>query len=553
MKELQFLETQISQVRQTSNDIEPLEREIRSLKKQLEELEMQKFAVEQKYIEQNFLNDEYQNTSSYVNNDDRASGSNESFHDITRILNFKAEDNQERPKIDTQDKYSPIGKQIELSPIKHTPATPENMKGKRLFETRQSYEIKSGELSKSSQGSVNTSKTVKQNGRRTPGRESKENISYLKNYQKKGNLHQTQANIQNLTTIPQTSLDNQNRAKSVPKSHLLDLPKLEKRYIDQPSFSEAVNDKKPSRHTRYDSIDSNHSYMNLPLQAGSRHSPKNVTININNISQASHSGNSSLNNTIANYHNLLNQITTAPTIPITNPNTVTNPSNKITCNFPLKTIDEDQTSYRAALGMNPNNNAFQLTTVEQNIDFYHHIANNQRYTGGNKISTNKTLSLDTSLQIDPNNNSLLVDRKVETLGGKEGSNPMTFFRNYTVLEDQRPLKQRLDEYLAGSRANNALRSSVQQREPNRRPRSVESHTRGRQVTIPTEESETGTNKILNNSSHSLHGHSVDAVKKHRRDSSVGARQKSIFKFKLENCTLQDVAFFESVFSSIIFS
>ncbi len=559
MKDLQFLDSQLSQARQTSNDIEPLEREIRALKKQIDDLELHKIMMEQRYVEQNFLNDDYPNNSSYVHNDDRGSGSNESFHDdITRILNFKVDDKPEKPKIDCQEKYSPIGKPIELSPIKHTPHTPENIKGKRLFDARQSYELKSGDLSKQVNSSINNnnSKTLKQSGRRTPGRESKENISYLKNYQKKGNPGQSQVIVQALSNLPQASSESQNRAKSVPKNHILDLTKLERKYIDQPTVSESSNEnKKSSHHARYDSIDSNHSYMNLPLQPGNRHSPKNVTININNISHTSNSGNSSLNNTIANYHSLLNQITTAPNIPLTN--TVANPSNKITCNFPLKTIDEDQTSYRAALGIHQhhqnhqhgqnifNNYPIQLATVEPAIDLYHPVPNN-RYAG-NKINTNKTLSLDTSLQIDPNNNSLVVDRKYETVSVKDGPNGLNFFRNYTVLEDQRPLKQRLDEYLAGSRASNASRSINQQKEPARRPRSVESHTRGRQATLQTEDSETGTTKILNNSSHSLHGHSADATRnKHRRDSSIGARQKSIFKFKLENCTLQDVAFFESV-------
>jgi hypothetical protein len=56
-----------------------LEKEIKSIKKQLEDLEVQKISLEQKFIEKNFLSDEYNQATSSAPIEEKNSGSNESF------------------------------------------------------------------------------------------------------------------------------------------------------------------------------------------------------------------------------------------------------------------------------------------------------------------------------------------------------------------------------------------------------------------------------------------------------------------------------------------
>jgi len=133
-KEIKETEQKLEQINKVSrpkvvsaeSDLDNFEKEIMSLRKNIEQLEIQKLAIEQKFVEQNYLVDEANQINSYVIlNDKSVADINTSLHeDMTRTLNFK---NFEKEGV-AQTKFQPEDdgsrsnswKNLELSPIKNS-------------------------------------------------------------------------------------------------------------------------------------------------------------------------------------------------------------------------------------------------------------------------------------------------------------------------------------------------------------------------------------------------------------------------------------------------
>ena len=133
-KEMKEIEQKLEEINKVSrpkvvnaeSGLDNFEKEILSLRRNIEQLEIQKFAIEQKFVEQNYLVDEANQLGSYVIlNDKSVVDVNTSLHeDMTRTLNLKnfEKENMAQTRFQPEDDGSRSNswKNLELSPIKNS-------------------------------------------------------------------------------------------------------------------------------------------------------------------------------------------------------------------------------------------------------------------------------------------------------------------------------------------------------------------------------------------------------------------------------------------------
>ena len=470
-------------------EVVELEREVRRLNKQLEEYEMQKLMLEQKYVEQNYLNDEYNPQSLILN--DKSCASQESFDDELDKLNSGEKENVvEKYKIGLSENKSPSGKPREISPIKQDINSPEqHLRRKKVFaEVNQNS-------SKANENAI-VSPRDRERGVDSSGKTArtrpKENGSYLKQHQMKLNNSKTESNAKTERREGRHPISNGLQITS-------DSDQKAKYHVDRPNKFGEIN----LMSTIPRALSNDSQFLKKTLSPDSRNldlsSPKNITLNLRNLALELRDNNT--------------------------PNGASSLENTRT----IKSIYSRVYQNGVASSQVASANTSQLNYQDMKTS----------YKG------NRTQSQETSIiadEITPQK----VDFKSKTAPLKD-----LLARDFGLEKTQSEEKlMRNNPITPETMANRILELNSS----NKRSKSAEQHggNRKKQLTEIQERVQTQPDtREINSAEKKLVQESLTFSKTMPKDAPLSSRNH-IYKFRIDNCTSQDIAFFEWVTSFLIF-
>ena len=577
----QIIKNKMPSTFKLENEIDQLEKEIKSIKREVDYLNIHKISIEQKLVEQNFLapNDDLVHTSSVALQMDRFD-SNQSFHDEIGQL-WQLQNIQAYNRTNPQDNpYPEINSQKLNSKLMQTENAKSNFfpkeNNRNLNHPLQmlSSKLKSSSLKSSS---FKPAEKLLKN-KDEPG------MSYSQNYVKKNSLSGFGQQSPMNNTL--------SRARSVPKALTLNL----NNNISQVFLSVPSPRIQPHKEN----------YQKMP-ESKKRETTKNTNFN------------NALGENI-NYNNIQNmQAIFTPQVaynmPLQNKQSASR-THKFTENIRvLSPFNEEykgemqekynQNQYSDGNKSKNTNKKFGSTLSEEDNNINNHFLpskesyqnypisklsqnssqNLRKSFETTKRNNNRCFSLENSMKQDGNNSLITEQRHTDTLNSKDsGSNP--FFRNYAVFNDTQKSSTRIALQDPSTPDTREIRQLDKQISCSNNERSHSVGSNAARVLhdelrdqhyprpfMPTYQSPNNFNGTRISSIASMPGHLGHTMsygnvinQQSNNQSTPGNIQKGgfpinckqckekgecithkkIFKFNMENCTLSEISFFEAV-------